>query len=62
LGFIYPRAIAYPLGVFAAWLAVATLCRGFVLYRHRPHTVSGRPTTDVDRLSAVEQHPRPERK
>jgi cardiolipin synthase A/B len=36
LGFLYPRAIAYPVAVFAGWLAVATLYRGLALYRHRP--------------------------
>jgi cardiolipin synthase A/B len=35
LGFIYPRAIAYPLGVVAAWLAVATLYRGLILHHGR---------------------------
>jgi cardiolipin synthase A/B len=38
LAFIYPRGIAYPLGAFAAWLAVAITFRGVDLYRkRRPH-------------------------
>jgi cardiolipin synthase len=36
LAFKYPRGIAYPLGVFAAWLAAAILYRGIALYRNRP--------------------------
>jgi cardiolipin synthase A/B len=35
LAFAYPRGIAYPLGVFAAWLAVAILYRAIELYRAR---------------------------
>lgn len=35
LAFTYPRAIAYPIAVFAAWLATALLYRGFVLHRGR---------------------------
>ena len=34
LAFVYPRAIAYPLGVFTAWLAAAMLYRGMRLVRH----------------------------
>jgi cardiolipin synthase len=33
LAFAFPRAIAYPLAVFAAWVAAALLYRGLVLYR-----------------------------
>jgi cardiolipin synthase A/B len=35
LSFVYPRAIAYVLGAFAAWFAVAMLYRSTVLYRAR---------------------------
>ncbi len=31
----FPRAIAYPAGVFSAWLAAALLFRAIVLYRGR---------------------------
>ena len=31
----YPRALAYPVGVFAAWLAAAVLDRGLDLHRHK---------------------------
>jgi cardiolipin synthase len=31
VAFIYPRAVAYPLGICAAWLAVAILFRGLRL-------------------------------
>src|SRR5438046_9654433 len=34
LAFKYPRGIAYPLGVFTAWLAAAILYRGIGLYRN----------------------------
>ncbi len=33
--FKYPRGIAYPIAVLAAWFAVAILYRGFRLYRNR---------------------------
>jgi cardiolipin synthase len=33
LAFIYPRGIAYPLGVVVAWLAAAILYRGIELFR-----------------------------
>jgi cardiolipin synthase len=35
LAFKYPRSIAYPLGVFVAWLAAALLYRGVQLYFDR---------------------------
>lgn len=35
LAFVFPRGIAYPLGIFAAWLALALLARGFNLFRRR---------------------------
>lgn len=33
LGFAYPKAIAYPIAVIAAWFAAALILRGLVLYR-----------------------------
>ena len=36
VAFTFPRGIAYPIGVFTAWLAIALLFRATVLYRHRP--------------------------
>src|SRR5262245_29969835 len=38
LAFKYPKGIAYPLGVFAAWLAAAVLLHAFQLYRDRRHS------------------------
>jgi len=35
LAFIYPRVLAYPLGVLGAWLAAAILYRGLELLRTR---------------------------
>jgi cardiolipin synthase len=35
VSFTYPRALAYPVGLFAAWLAAAVLWRGLELYRNR---------------------------
>jgi cardiolipin synthase A/B len=35
VSFKYPRALAYPVGVFAAWLAAAVLYRGLELYRNK---------------------------
>jgi cardiolipin synthase len=35
LAFAYPRGLAYPLGVFVAWLAIATLYRATELYQAR---------------------------
>jgi cardiolipin synthase len=40
LAFEYPRGIAYPLGVVAAWFAAATLFRGLKLYRERRRIAS----------------------
>jgi len=37
VSFTYPRALAYPVGLFAAWLAAAVLWRGLELYRNRRH-------------------------
>jgi cardiolipin synthase len=36
LAFKYPRGLAYPIAVFAAWTAAALLYRGVMLYRQRP--------------------------
>jgi cardiolipin synthase len=36
LAFTLPRWVAYPLGVLAAWMAVALLYRGLGLFRRRP--------------------------
>ena len=59
LAFKYPRGIAYPIGVFAAWLAAAILYRGIELYRNRRRTATATP--DRDHSSAVssgERNPR----
>jgi hypothetical protein len=37
LAFNYPRGVAYPLAVIAAWMAAALLVRGFSLLRERKH-------------------------
>jgi hypothetical protein len=39
LAYWFPRAIAYPIAVIAAWFAVALLYRGFVLFRQRTSAV-----------------------
>jgi cardiolipin synthase len=49
LAFRYPRGIAYPIGVFAAWLAAAILYRGIELYRNRREIANAR--SDPDRES-----------
>jgi cardiolipin synthase len=36
LGFLFPRAMAYPLSAIAAWFAAALLYRGIMLYRAAP--------------------------
>jgi len=43
LAFTFPRAIAYPLAVLAAWMAIALLYRGLTLFRRRSRHVT-RPT------------------
>jgi cardiolipin synthase A/B len=43
VAFKYPRGIAYPIGVFGAWLAAAILYRGLELYRHRRKAASDLP-------------------
>ena len=35
VSFKFPRALAYPVGIFAAWLAAAILYRGIDLYRNK---------------------------
>ena len=50
LAFKYPRAIAYPLGVFAAWVAAAILYRGAVLARREKHRSSTRDNGQSDRV------------
>ena len=45
LAFAYPRAIAYPFGTFAGWLAAAILYRGIKLYRRTPKAVDARDST-----------------
>ena len=62
LAFKYPRAIAYPIGVFAAWVAAAILYRGIELYRNRRRTVNATPNRnrahDTRSVSTVEPNPR----
>jgi cardiolipin synthase len=43
VAFRYPRGIAYPIGVFGAWLAAAILYRGLELYRRRRIAASDTP-------------------
>jgi len=45
LAFAYPRAIAYPFGTFAGWLAAAILYRGIKLYRRTSKAVDARDST-----------------
>ena len=62
LAFKYPRGIAYPIGVFAAWLAAAILYRGIELYRNRRRTVNATPDRnrahDTRSVSTAEPDPR----
>ena len=62
LAFKYPRGIAYPIGVFAAWFAAAILYRGIELYRNRRRTVNATPDRnrahDTSSVSTVEPNPR----
>ena len=53
LAFEYPRGIAYPLGVFAAWLAAATLYRGIELYRNRRGPSNSTRQRDRDRNTTL---------
>jgi cardiolipin synthase len=50
LGFRYPRALAYPLGLFAAWLAAAILYRGVVLARRQKRRAKPRGNVQADRV------------
>lgn len=50
LAFRYPRAIAYPLGAFAAWVAAAVLYRGAVLTRREKHPSSARGDVESKRM------------
>jgi cardiolipin synthase len=60
--FTYPRSIAYPIGVLAAWLAAATLYRGIELYRNRRRITTATPDRHRDRdtlpVSTVERNRR----
>jgi cardiolipin synthase len=47
LAFIYPRGIAYPLGVLAGWLAAAILYRGIELYRNARRRLRHRHTRNA---------------
>ncbi len=51
LAFKYPRAVAYPLGVFAAWVAAAILYRGVVLTRREKRRSGARDNVQADRTS-----------
>jgi cardiolipin synthase A/B len=53
VSFKYPRALAYPVGVFAAWLAAAVLYRGLDLYLSK---------RNGDEVSDAQQHPSSNRK
>lgn len=46
LALTYPRAVAYPVGIIAAWLAAAVLYRGIELYRDRRRTPTAMPDRD----------------
>jgi cardiolipin synthase len=50
LAFKYPRAIAYPLGVFAVWVAAAVLYRGATLARREKHRSSTRDAVRSDHV------------
>ena len=62
LAFKYPRAIAYPVGLIAAWFAAAVLYRGLELYRNRRRaanaTKGGDRDQDTRSVSTVERNPR----
>jgi cardiolipin synthase len=63
VAFIYPRGVAYPVGVFAAWLAIAILYRGIELHRSRRRTATRMPARYGDRETSAraprERNPRP---
>lgn len=50
LAFRYPRMIAYPLGVFAAWLAAAILFRGLGLARRERHRSTAQDNVHADHM------------
>lgn len=50
LAFSYPRAIAYPLGVFTAWVAAAILYRGVMLARREQHQSSAHDNVHADHV------------
>ena len=61
VSFTYPRALAYPVGVFAAWLAAAVLYRGLDLYLNKQNANDviadrKRPTRRTP-ASDAQQHP-----
>jgi cardiolipin synthase len=66
LAFTFPRGFAYPFGVFAGWVAAALLYRGLVLdHRNRrgPSDLDAeKRATRSGAPSAVDQHPRAERR
>jgi cardiolipin synthase len=49
LAFKYPRALAYPIAVFAAWFAAALLYRGLMLYRARREHIVPPPSSPAPR-------------
>jgi hypothetical protein len=51
LAFTYPRTIAYPVGVFTAWIAAAILYRGVLLARREKHRSRARDNVQADRVS-----------
>jgi cardiolipin synthase len=52
VAFAFPRGIAYPLGVFAAWLAAAILYRGIELHRNRRKTAARSPEKIAEQQTA----------
>ncbi len=56
LAYTFPRAIAYPVAVVGAWLAMALLHRGLSLHRERRHRSS--PLENIERESANTRRPR----
>ena len=60
VSFQYPRALAYPVGVVAAWLAVAVLYRGLDLYlskRNGDEVIANREHPGRTPVSDEQQHP-----
>jgi cardiolipin synthase len=56
LAFKYPRGLAYPVGIVAAWLAIAILCRGLQLYWHRRNTASNPRDGDGPKTNLSGEH------